>query len=60
MLLYCYHYDPRSGKYGAVIMNILRLAGGLTVLVLGGVLLVMFSLVRREGTRGKKLETGRA
>jgi len=42
VLLFCYHYDPRSGKYGAVIMNILRLAGGLTVLVLGGVLLAMF------------------
>ena len=42
LLLFCYHYDPRSGKYGAVVMNIVRLAGGLTVLVLGGALLMMF------------------
>src|SRR5262249_54062712 len=26
LLLYCYHYDPAAGKYGAVAMNILRLA----------------------------------
>jgi len=24
VLLYCYHYDPRAGKYGAVISNVLR------------------------------------
>jgi protein SCO1/2 len=55
-LLYCYHYDPRTGKYGAVIYNIVRLAGAATVLILGSFLVIMF---RREATRGK-LETGRA
>jgi protein SCO1/2 len=25
LLLYCYHYDPSTGKYGAVVMNILKL-----------------------------------
>lgn len=34
-LLYCYHYDPESGKYGFVIMNVIRVAGILTVAVLG-------------------------
>jgi protein SCO1/2 len=34
LLLYCFHYDPTSGKYGAVIMNIVRLAGVVTVLAL--------------------------
>jgi protein SCO1/2 len=34
MLLYCYHYDPATGKYGLVIMNSLRLAGSATVLAL--------------------------
>ena len=34
-LLYCYHYDPESGKYGFVIMNVVRLGGILTVAVLG-------------------------
>jgi protein SCO1/2 len=27
MLLFCYEYDPSTGKYGAVVMNILKLAG---------------------------------
>ena len=27
ILLFCYHYDPKTGKYGAVVMNILRGAG---------------------------------
>lgn len=36
LLLYCYHYDPETGKYGAVVMNIMRLGGALTVLLLGG------------------------
>ncbi len=34
ILLYCFHYDPRSGKYGAAILNIVRLAGAATLLVL--------------------------
>jgi protein SCO1 len=55
VLLYCYHYDPRVGRYGAVITNIVRLAGAATVLILGSFLIMLF---RREGTRGKKLETG--
>jgi protein SCO1/2 len=42
MLLYCYHYNPATGKYGAVIMNVLRLAGVVTALILGGFVLIMF------------------
>jgi protein SCO1 len=45
ILLFCYHYDPRQGKYGAAIFNILRLSALTTVLALGGVL---FLLYRRE------------
>jgi protein SCO1/2 len=36
LLLYCYHYDPSAGRYGAVAMNIVRLGGGMTLLILGG------------------------
>ena len=52
VLLYCYHYDPRQGKYGAAIFNVLRLSALITVLVLGGFMLIMFrrdSLAAREG-----------
>ncbi len=44
-LLYCYQYDPMTGKYGLIVMNVVRLAGLLTVLVLG---IFMFVMFRRE------------
>jgi protein SCO1/2 len=40
--LYCFHYDPANGKYGLVIMNVLRLGGLLTLGVLAGFMIVMF------------------
>lgn len=49
LLLYCFHYDPMTGKYGFVIMRALRLAGVGTVLALGAFIVVM---VRREKHRG--------
>jgi protein SCO1/2 len=42
MLLYCYHYDPRTGKYGAIISRILTIAGAATVLFLGPFVLVLY------------------
>ncbi len=42
VLLYCYHYDPATGKYGAIISRIIQLAGGLTILSIGTVLLMLF------------------
>jgi protein SCO1 len=49
LLLYCYHYDPITGRYGLVIMRAIRLAGLATVLALGTFIVVM---VRREKARG--------
>lgn len=48
MLLYCFHYDPTTGKYGVLITNILRLAGGATVTVLAAFMLTMFLRDRRQ------------
>ncbi|HKD14924.1 MAG TPA: SCO family protein [Candidatus Angelobacter sp.] len=45
LLLYCYHYDPRQGRYGAAIFNILRISALATIVVLGGFMFIMF---RRE------------
>jgi protein SCO1/2 len=36
VLLYCFHYDPASGKYTASILNLVRAEGVLTVLALAG------------------------
>jgi protein SCO1/2 len=41
LLLYCYHYDPSQGRYGIIIMNLVRLGGVMTVLALGGFIYFM-------------------
>ncbi len=53
VVLYCYHYDPLTGKYGMVIMNVLRLAGSATVLGIGAFMLVMFRRDRHAHDREK-------
>jgi protein SCO1/2 len=56
VLLYCYHYDPSTGRYGATITNIVRLAGVTTVVVLGGFILLLF----RKEKHDQAIGTGRA
>ncbi|MGA9390215.1 MAG: SCO family protein [Candidatus Sulfotelmatobacter sp.] len=46
VLLYCYHYDPETGKYGAMVSNILRLAAAATILLIGGLIFVLWRLDR--------------
>jgi protein SCO1/2 len=48
LLLYCYHYDPMTGRYGLMVMRTLRLAGVGTVLALGSFIAIM---IRRERAR---------
>jgi protein SCO1/2 len=60
VLLFCYHYDPRTGKYGAVVMNIVRLSGVVTVVVIGGFLLAMHRRREPEPKDDAKQRTGRA
>ena len=50
LLLYCYHYDPATGKYGAAIMRVMRVAGVLTVL---GILAMMLFLKAKTGGAAK-------
>jgi protein SCO1 len=45
LLLYCYHYDPMTGRYGLIVMRVLRVAGAATVLALAALIVV---LKRRE------------
>ena len=57
LLLYCYHYDPMTGRYGLVVMRALRIAGAATVLALGAFIVVM---VRRERERREPRRRTRA
>ena len=50
ILLYCFHYDPNTGKYSAIVMNIVRLAGALTLLLL---ILALIWLFRRDIRAGR-------
>jgi len=50
ILLYCSHYDPTTGKYGLVVMRVVRLGGLATVGSLGVFMVVM---LRRERRRKK-------
>lgn len=45
ILLFCYHYDPVTGKYGAVVMNLVRFAGASFTLVCG---VFLFIFLRRD------------
>jgi protein SCO1/2 len=41
LLLYCYHYDPATGKYGAAVMNMMRVGGVITLIALAILLLAL-------------------
>ena len=57
ILLFCFHYDPATGKYGAVAMNIVRAAGAGFVLICGGFLAIV---LRRDvrNSRATKRRVG--
>ena len=48
LLLYCYHYDPSTGKYGLSILRIMRLGGIATVLGLGAMVFVFWRRNKRK------------
>ena len=48
LLLYCYHYDPKIGKYGAVVMNLVRMGGAAAVAILSSFLFIMWRLDRKR------------
>ncbi len=50
ILLYCYHYDPNAGRYSVLILRVLRVAGIVTMVLLGGFMFLMF---RRDVTSAK-------
>jgi protein SCO1 len=48
LLLFCYHYDPATGKYGLLMTNLIRFAGIATALALGS---YIFLMLRGESKR---------
>jgi protein SCO1 len=42
VLLFCYHYDPSTGKYGLLISRLIQTAGAVTVLAIATLVLVLY------------------
>lgn len=51
ILLFCFHYDPSVGRYGVVIMNVIRLGGVLTILGIGTLVGFLWVQERRRARR---------
>ena len=50
MLLYCFHWDPKVGRYSATVMNLVRGGGVAAVAVLALFLTIM---LRRDHRRDR-------
>jgi protein SCO1 len=55
ILLFCFHYDPATGKYGAAAMSAIRFAGALFVMISGAFL---FIFLRRDIRRDRRTAGG--
>ena len=53
VLLYCYRYDPSTGRYSAVVMNIVRLGAAATVIAIALFLTAAWRLDRRLASSEK-------
>jgi len=42
ILTYCYHYDPQTNKHSLIVARVVQMGGGLTVVLLGGFMFLMF------------------
>jgi protein SCO1/2 len=51
ILLYCYHYDPQGKHYSLVAMNVMRIGGGITLVLFGSFLAIMWARERRRRHR---------
>lgn len=55
LMLYCFHYDPATGKYGLAVMRVMRVAGLLTLFGLGTMIFVFW---RRNKNKEKDVIIG--
>lgn len=65
IVLYCYHYDPRTGRYGVIVFRVMQISGGLTLALVAGFILffirtdpnrrrrpLFHSFTRKNGPKG--------
>lgn len=54
VLMRCFHYDPKTGKYSVAIMNVMRMAGGATAVIVALGLLVAFKRKTKRDAKEKQ------
>ena len=52
VLLFCYHYDPHTGKYGLIVSRVIQISGLLTILI-GGIFLIVLFRGENRTLRGR-------
>jgi protein SCO1 len=57
-MLFCYNYDPQTGRYGFAILTTVRAAGLLTLVVLGAFIVMTLRRERRQGKAVRVTATG--
>jgi protein SCO1 len=53
VMLFCYHYDPTTGRYNAAAIGALRVAGILTLVLLGGFIFISVKRESKEHVKGQ-------
>jgi protein SCO1/2 len=48
ILTYCYHYDPGTNKHSLIVARVVQAGGLVTVMTLGGFMLLMFRRDARQ------------
>ncbi len=62
ILTYCYHYDPGTNRHSLIVARVVQFGGLVTVLTLGGFMLVMFRRdlkqdhQERYGNKGERIK----
>jgi protein SCO1/2 len=52
LILFCYHYDPQGRRYVLVAMQVMKIGGAATMILLGGFLAVLWARERRRRPAG--------
>jgi protein SCO1/2 len=58
VVLFCYHYDPTTGKYGFAVTTAVRIGGVLTVLALAAFIVLNLRRERRQANAVRRTATG--
>jgi protein SCO1/2 len=56
ILLFCFHYDPHTGRYTLAVLNLLRAAAALTLITMGFFFVRSYRHSRNAALPGKRLE----